>query len=68
METILPGLLVQLVEQDVHTADGALEFGWVGFPAVRTDSLRTAGPLSYRLRSRIANPRGLPFGLIPGRR
>jgi hypothetical protein len=24
---------------DVHTADGALEFGWVGFPAVRTDSL-----------------------------
>ena len=31
METILPGLLLQLVEQDVHTADGCagIRLGWI---------------------------------------
>jgi hypothetical protein len=34
-------------------------------PCSSNESVRTAGPVSYRLRSRIANPRGLPVGLTP---
>jgi hypothetical protein len=68
METILPGLLLQLVEQDVHTADGCagIRLGWI--PGVRTDSLveqsdclrcQAEGRVAYKVHSlwdRFKNP------------